>query len=279
MKRRLLKRCVLTVVIIFLLLSAFVFAYYLLQRYWAHRTPQFVPDYDMVQLSEDTDYETIFLQTGLGKSAVDKLIKKDKFKDVLKAQEKMFNPPEVECSELIGWFTREDVLREGRTPSFADLQKGDILVTLSTHSIGWRHGHAALYVGDGRVLQSEKLGTPSGTADTIYWRKYSNFAVLRIKNVTPQMQKQVVEYANQTLKGVPYNPLAGIVGPKVYDPNRPNYGLQCAHLIWCAWEHMGYDLDSDGGRLVTVTDLLESDQLEVVQIYGMDPRDFLNGKK
>ena len=32
----------------------------------------------------------------------------------------------------------------------------------------------------------------------------------------------------------------------------------------------GYDLDSDGGRLVTSADLLHSDLLEVVQVYGMD---------
>ena len=32
-----------------------------------------------------------------------------------------------------------------------------------------------------------------------------------------------------------------------------------------------YDLDSNGGRLVTVKDLWESDLLEIVQVYGMEP--------
>ena len=32
---------------------------------------------------------------------------------------------------------------------------------------------------------------------------------------------------------------------------------------------------SDGGKIVTAYDLLHSDKLEVVQLYGMDPREFL----
>jgi hypothetical protein len=38
--------------------------------------------------------------------------------------------------------------------------------------------------------------------------------------------------------------------------------------VWYAWQVFGYDLDSDGGRLVTVEDIWESDLLEIVQVYG-----------
>lgn len=51
----------------------------------------------------------------------------------------------------------------------------------------------------------------------------------------------------------------------------PLFGMQCAYLVWYAWNHFGYDLDSDGGHFVTSADLLHSDLLEVVQVYAMEP--------
>ncbi len=51
-------------------------------------------------------------------------------------------------------------------------------------------------------------------------------------------------------------------------------GTQCAHLIWSCYRALGYDLDSDGGRIVTPRDLMESPLLQVVQIYGINPMEF-----
>ena len=50
----------------------------------------------------------------------------------------------------------------------------------------------------------------------------------------------------------------------------PLQGTHCAHLVWYAYKQFGYDLDSDGGRIVTPRDLYESPMLEIVQIYGME---------
>ena len=60
-----------------------VLANYLLQRFWAHRDGQFVPDYPRVELTENSDYDTIFLQTGLGRPAVDKLLADGNFQAIL----------------------------------------------------------------------------------------------------------------------------------------------------------------------------------------------------
>lgn len=253
-----------------------VLAYYLLQRFWAHREPAFTPDYDMVELSEESDFDTIFLQTGLGKSAAQKLIKKNKFDKILSAQEKFFANYDTECAPLLGWFTREDMLKDNRSTSFADLQKGDILVSLSTHSGGWHHGHAGLVVGKNKILECRMWGADSAIMGMSYWRKYTNYAVLRLKDITPEQQKEITEYAKETLCDIPYSPVAGLFGDKAPDPESDDFTLQCAHLIWYAFNNFGFDLDSDGGKLVTVRDLLDSDLLEVVQIYGMDPRDFLS---
>ena len=52
---------------------------------------------------------------------------------------------------------------------------------------------------------------------------------------------------------------------------RRPYATHCSHLVWQAYKHFGYDIDSDGGPLVTCNDIARSDLLEVVQVYGFDP--------
>lgn len=63
-----------------------------------------------MELTENSDYDTIFLQTGLGRPAVDKLLADGNFQAILDAQDLFFNPPKGECTALLGWFTREDML-------------------------------------------------------------------------------------------------------------------------------------------------------------------------
>ncbi len=255
-------------------LAAFVLLFYLLQRFWAHRDGYFLPDYPRVTLSEESDYETIFLQTGLGRSAVDKLRKAGDFQAILDAQEAFFHPPEAACTPLLGWFTREDRLETPGTP-LADLQPGDLVLTLSTHTGGWRHGHAGLVIDSGTTLECVVLGTDSKLINAAHWSRYSNYAVLRLKDVTPELQREIVEYSLEYLNGVPYHLTSGFIGPKAPDPEDWQFGLHCSYLVWYAWNHFGYDLDSDGGRLASTYDLLHSEALEVVQVYGMDPRQFL----
>ena len=253
--------------------------YYLLQRYWAHKDEYFVPKYDKVELTEESDYETIFLQTGLGQSAVEKLVRQKGFQAVIDAQTAFFNPPEAQCQELIGWITREDLYNDmtsgGVKRQLVDLQPGDILISLSTHTIGWHHGHAAIVLDQYTLIESAVLGADSQIASIADWCAYSNYAVLRIKDVTPEQQQEVVEYCRENLAGIPYSLLSGIFGDKAPSPDSEGFGLQCSYLAWYAWYQFGYDLDSDGGRIVTPYDLLHSDQVEIVQIYGMDPYQFV----
>lgn len=253
--------------------------YYLLQRYWAHKDGYFVPKYDKVELTEESDYETIFLQTGLGQSAVEKLVKQKGFQAVVDAQTAFFNPPKAECQALIWWITREDLYQDensgGVKRYLVDLQPGDILISLSTHTIGWHHGHAAIVLDQYTLIESAVLGADSQIASIGDWCNYSNYAVLRIKDVTPEQQQEVVAYCKENLAGVPYSLLSGIFGDKAPAPDTEGFGLQCSYLAWYAWYQFGYDLDSDGGRIVTPYDLLHSDKVEIVQIYGMDPYQFI----
>ena len=265
-----------------------------LQLIWAHLQGTYIPSSPKMDLSSVLgtspltveDYQTLFLQTGLGKSAVDYLLEQgDAGKNEISTyQTAIYTKQKVHCSPIVSYFTCEDKLVDEagnviNGPSPVDLREGDIILTLSTHTLGWRHGHAGLVVdtaGGGEILECAVIGTDSSVFDASKWWEYSNYAVIRIKNVTPEMQKAVVDFANAYLVGVPYHLTSGLIGEKAQDYDGKGFGMQCSYLVWYAWNSIGYDLDSDGGKLVTTNDILHSDLVEVVQVYGIDPHEFIS---
>ncbi len=273
--KKLVKGIALGLIIVIAAAAVITVGYFLLQKYYAHRDEHFVPDYDRVTLTENTDYETIFLQTGIGKPAVEKLITEGEFDKILKAQDIFFTEPQLECKPLIGWFTREDRLKGSKNTPFYDLQAGDIIVTLATHSGGWRHGHGGLIISDGTTLESLRMGKTSSLEELSYWRKYPTYAILRVKDKTTEECQAVADFALDNLYDRPYKLLSGLLGKKAPSHENEDFGLHCTYLMWYAWQHAGVDLDSDGGRFVTSSDLLHSENVEIVQLYGMDPRDFI----
>lgn len=175
-----------------------------------------------------------------------------------------------QCEPLLGWFTKEERLISGDNGlDEVELQPGDILVTLSTHSVGWRHGHAALVVNENITLESLSLGIDSKYCSMRNWGSYATVAVLRVKDVSKEKIEQVLDFSRENLYGKPYRLLSGLVGQKAPAATAAGFGVQCAYLPWYAWQHFGYDLDSDGGSLVTPHDLLESELVDVIYIYGM----------
>lgn len=173
---------------------------------------------------------------------------------------------EAVCAPL-SIVVREERLADGRQNPLPDLEDGDILVTQCTHSFGWRHGHAALVVDAqaGHTLEAITLGVPSGLGSVQSWRTYPSFSVLRPKNTDEIFRQEVARYAAEHLQDIPYHLTSGLFGEKSPAPPR---GSQCAYLVWYAYARFGYDLDGDGGRLVTVDDLLQSPLLEMVAQVG-----------
>ena len=263
-----------------------------LQGPFAHRRTPFVPDYPQQDLDpilakdqlSPAEYDTLFQQTGLARPAVDHLLT---LGDAGRAQieyiqSQFFAPVTVVCDSLWGEFTKEDHLvgpdgEHAWAPPIADLETGDVILTFSTHSAGWRHGHAGLVVddaGDGVTLEAVLIGTDSEQVPAWHWRNYSNYMVLRLKDRTPELTQAIADYALEHLDGVPYHLTSGFLGGKAPEPDAPFFGVHCDYLVWYAFQAFGFDLDSDGGRLVTTDDMARSPLLEVVQVYGMDPRIF-----
>ena len=172
----------------------------------------------------------------------------------------------VECRSLFGWITREDRRAEG-CHDFEMVRAGDILYTSATHSLGWRHGHAALVIDKDTVLECGIIGSYSELVQMDGWKTYADCTVLRVKEADKETGEAVAGYAYEHLQGVPYHLSAGFIGKKAPKRDAAYFGAQCAYIVWYAWERFGYNLDGDGGRLVTPGDILLSEQVEIVCEY------------
>lgn len=243
------------------------------------------PDYERVDLTPlleqaaltDDDYQTLYEQTGLGRPAVqDLLLLPDGKAKILQFQEDFLREPQITCKQISITAYQESLTDENGSRIYgfqlAPLKDGDILLTRSMHSFGWRHGHAALVTdaAAGQTLEAISLGVNSAYRSANGWRDWPTFILLRPKAAYQEKAAQAVAFANEHLAGIPYNLVAGIFTSKFQE--EPG-GTQCAHLVWEAYQSAGLDLDADGGKIVTVKDLINLEYLDVVQIYGVDPEE------
>lgn len=243
------------------------------------------PDYDKTDISailnnenlSDDDYKELFYQTGLGKTAVDEILKEaNGTAKILKFQDDFFKPNSVLC-EKIGIITSQEsiVNSEGKIMYGFDLapyENGYVLITKATHSLGWRHGHAAIITdaANKETLEAVILGSNTRLQNIDKWRVYPSFIMLKLKDASQEDLDEVAEFAKQNLLDVPYGLTVGLTDKKNPDPKNIK-STQCSHLAWYPFMQFGYDVDSDGSWLVTPKDIANSDLFEVVQIYGVDP--------
>lgn len=243
------------------------------------------PAYDKMDLTQilaqdtlsEADYGQLYRQAGLGPPAVrDLLLLPDGKEKILQFQADFFRDTPITCKQISLTAYQESLTDENGNTAYgfalAPLRDGDILLTRSMHSFGWRHGHAALITdaAAGQTLEAISLGVDSAYQSANGWRDWPTFILLRPKEAYKEKAAQAVAFANEQLAGIPYNLVAGIFTSKLQE--EPG-GTQCAHLVWAAYQSAGLDLDSDGGKIVTVKDLANSEYLDVVQIYGVDPED------
>jgi len=238
------------------------------------------------RLTEE-DYKELFYQTGLGKPAVNDLIARyggseELLTTVLAQYQANFFGSIDYSRNKFGIITYEELLvnEKGETKAgfdLAPLKNGDIFMSPSTMSLGWRHGHNAIVVDAAgrRTLEAVLIGYDSMFQKADKWRKYPAFMILRLRSDAPgagTIPDMAAEFAEKRLEGMPYGLLTGMID-KNPDPDKISH-TQCAHIVWYPYMQLGFDLDSDGGWLVTPHDIAESSELEVVQIYGMDPHQF-----
>ena len=218
------------------------------------------------------DYEIVMSQTGLGKSAFDSLIFQGRMDKIEDYREYYLLDKEFYCYRE-GVFACHESIKDSNdefidNPPFADIRNGDIIVTLSIHSLGWRHGHAAIVVDaeKGLCIQANMVGEKSSYGYVNTWKDFPMVALLRVKDESSEKTEEIAKYAEDNLRGLPYSLFSGIVTGR--NSEKVPYATQCAHLVWYAYYHHGVDISPEGGRIITPYDFLKSDKLEVVQIYG-----------
>lgn len=257
-------------------------------RYLPDYAKENITPYLNKRILSEEDYRVLFVQTGLARPAVDALRAEGREAELLLLQEKLFAEVPIQCAANT-IISREERIAENSVEadsltisakravedgkeSYAEIpyvEEGDILVTFNAHVFGWRNGHAAIVVdAENRLtLEARVLGSNSKIMSMDHWQKYPSFVVLRLKGVDKETRAAIAEWAECEMKDKPYRLTAGW-GEWLY-PDTVAEGTQCAHLVWDAYQEFGYDIDSDGGLIVTPRDLYESSLLEFVQVYGM----------
>ena len=246
------------------------------------------PDYPKIDIREmlskellsKSDYDCLFLQTGLARSAIDELRVNhpDSTQRILGFQGNFFSDIQYVCEKNSPISSEESVVdingRYINGTQFASLHNGDILITKASHTYGWRNGHAALVVDaeKGLTLESVVLGTDSCVQDIGKWTNYPNFIQLRLRNSSEDLMNRITQSAVIHLKNIPYDLTIGILSPKFKNSEQIRK-THCSHLVWTAFRNFCYDLDSDGGGLVTPKDIANSPYLEVVQVFGVYPEE------
>ena len=113
----------------------------------------------------------------------------------------------------------------------------------------------------GITLEAFGIGTKSEYSSLSEWRRYPHVIVLRLQ-APENVRQTVVSYAKKNLVGIPYMLSPGVVDDK--NMNEEYWGTQCAHLVWAAFDACGYDIDGDGGWLVTPVDFTYSGLLQII---------------
>ncbi|MBR5246083.1 MAG: hypothetical protein IKV25_01775 [Clostridia bacterium] len=218
------------------------------------------------------DYEVVLSQTGLGKPAFDSLVSQGRTDKIEEYREYFLMDKDYYCYRE-GVFACHESIQDGNgefvdNPPFADIRNGDILVTLSIHSLGWRHGHAAIVTDaeKGVCVQAVMVGAKSNYGYVNTWKDFPMVALLRVKDENEETAQEIASFAESKLMGLPYSLFSGIITGR--DSEKIPFATQCAHLVWYAYYHFGIDISPQGGRIITPYDFLKSEKLEVVQVYG-----------
>lgn len=168
------------------------------------------------------------------------------------------------------WLLNLDGTRGSYYP-MVPLENGDILLTPSSYSFGWRQGHSAMVVDaeEGITLESVVLGQNSTTQWVWKWQGFPAVLVLRPKE--EGLGAQAVELAMEYLYDIPYTLTVGVLSHK-YRTFDTIKSTNCSHLVWQAYQWLGVDIDGNGGIQVFPEDIGQSDALELVQLWGVNPQ-------
>lgn len=221
----------------------------------------------------DKDYIDIYKQTGLSPYIAKKLLNDKKDEDIIELQKLYSNKPVI-SKEFIFFPTTLEEVNKGKTADIVEIKKGDILISFSTNTLNWRHGHCGLILDDGgSILEHASIGSTSFITNYKNWEEYANFIVLRYKDEI--VAEMAAEYAKENLVDIKYSIFSGIINKDMSAMEEIEHS-HCSHIVWQAFKAVGVDLDYNDGLLVTPKDISKSEKLNVIQVFGLNPDNFIN---
>ncbi|HAX73960.1 MAG TPA: hypothetical protein DCY20_10595 [Firmicutes bacterium] len=155
----------------------------------------------------------------------------------------------------------DDSMERTRCHQITDVQNGDILISKSSHTLLYRHGHAGIVVdaANGLVLEAIGYGTPSLIQPLDKWNYFPTVKVLRLKDADEAVGDEIAQIALTKYQGITYDILA----------HRQDVdSTHCSDIVWKVFNEFGYDLDSTGGIFVSPQDISKSEYLEEVMSFG-----------
>ncbi len=257
-----------------MLVSAFFYIGYITYEYerWSPDISDELSDEEVLQILEkgesmtEEDYEILYGQTGLSRAGIERVIEEYGSDGILRFKDSYFWDYGIEIDSFSVFCSSAYIDGEAE---MVPLKKGDVVVTSATNFSLWDTGHAALVVEEKpyRALEAYNFQNGSEICSTYELCTRPDFIVLRLKDDNGISEK-IADYAVEELLGIRYDPTAGVLSAK----NPKNLKrTQCAHIIWYAFMQFGIDIDSNGGLVVSPSDIAASEYFEVVQVFGFDP--------
>ena len=221
----------------------------------------------------DADYELLFSETGLSQSCVDAIWRRENKNELILSEQKKFHDiPDYDCCILSLFTKSEKIIDKENAAIFYDLRPGDVLLTKSTHTLFYRHGHSALVLDEDTMLEAVAIGEKTKREDADNWGMYPTYIQLRIREEAAQsvnmsadkLGKAVADYAESTYDNASYSLFAGAFGHGAESGE-----TQCAHLIADPYAHFGIAASSRKFP-ATPYSLMKSGVFEIIQYRGFD---------
>lgn len=242
-----------------------------------HLSPIWTPDYEKrdilsILLKEQRtkqDYDELFYQTGLSRVVIDEILGEGDIEDILEIQDDFFKSRERITTQFAPFTCAHTIDENIKT---APLKDGDIIVSPTTHFSFFLLGHSGLVTNaeNGDLAASVGYDSTSYIEDVSEITNRTSFIILRPRD--SQKAQAATEYAKENLLDLPYSVSIGLTSKKFSDTPK---ATNCSHLAWYAYKAQGVDIDENGGPFVFPNDMILSDELEIVQVYGIDPREIL----
>lgn len=129
--------------------------------------------------------------------------------------------------------------------------KGYVFVTGDASTYGFEHGHAGIGTNvTGSVIEANKGYEVKIYKDRVagYWSKH-NSSIMGVRNASSTNYNTAYVFANSKI-GLPSN------------------GLYCSELVFLAWQKAGFNLNGQGGMIVSPESLyVDADTYTIIK-YG-----------